>query len=135
MLKADEVLMRRLANVTPQDLTFMIIDRAFTLREAFNTYFVEVIADRSLFAKDRAKLESIRLRSEDWRELAELHELLKPFYRMTKELQGNMKDSRMNGALWDVLPAMDYLLQTLETAKERYVTTNSTFASCVNLAW
>jgi hypothetical protein len=135
VLKADDALMLRMANATRWDSTFMMIDRALTLHEAFDTFFVTAIADRSLSAKDRTKLESIRLKSEDWNELRELHKLLEPFYRLTKELQGNIGDARMNGALWDVLPTMDFLLQTLEDAKEQFVTTNPTFANCVNLAW
>jgi hypothetical protein len=68
--------MLRMANATRWDSTFMMIDRALTLREAFDTFFVTAIADRSLSAKDRTKLESIRLKSEDWNELRELHKLL-----------------------------------------------------------
>jgi len=41
----------------------------------------------------------------------------------------------MNGAIFDVLPAMDLLLSQLEQAKVAYRTTNSRLASCINLAW
>ena len=47
----------------------------------------------------------------DWEELATLKELLEPFYYMTKDLQGNMNDDRMCGAIFDVLPEMDMLLE------------------------
>ena len=41
----------------------------------------------------------------------------------------------MNGAIFDVLPAMDLLLSQLEQAKVTYRTTNPRLASCINLAW
>jgi hypothetical protein len=53
---------------------------------------------------------------------------------MTKELQGNIGENRMNGAIFDVLLCMDFLLQQLETAKETY-TDSPILASCINLAW
>lgn len=41
----------------------------------------------------------------------------------------------MNGAIFDVLPAMDLLLSQLEQAKVIYRTINPRLASCINLAW
>ena len=66
--------------------------------------------------------------------LENLHEILAPFHTMTKELQGNIGKTRMNGAIFDVLPCMDFLLQQLETAKEIY-TESPILASCINLVW
>jgi hypothetical protein len=50
------------------------------------------------------------------------------------ELQGDLSDGRMNGAIFDVLPSFDYLLQHLEEAKKK-LTGKSTIATCINLAW
>jgi len=50
------------------------------------------------------------------------------------ELQGDLEDERMNGAIFDVLPSLDFLLQHLEDAKKKY-TGKSIIATCVNLAW
>lgn len=41
----------------------------------------------------------------------------------------------MNGAVFDVLPAMDMVLSMLEDAKLAYQADKSPFASCINLAW
>jgi hypothetical protein len=40
----------------------------------------------------------------------------------------------MNGAIFDVLPYMDFLLQQLEMAKETYLD-SPMLASCINLVW
>ena len=75
-----------------------------------------------------------RLKSADWKELEELHALLKPFKTITMELQGNLSDGWMNGAIFDVLPSFNYLLQHLEHAKRKF-TEKSTIVTCINLAW
>jgi hypothetical protein len=41
----------------------------------------------------------------------------------------------MNGAIFDVLLAMDLLLSRLEQAKVTYRTMNPRLTSCINVAW
>jgi hypothetical protein len=50
------------------------------------------------------------------------------------ELQGNMNDQHRNGAIFDVLPSFDFLIQHLEDAKLKY-TYSPALTSCINLAW
>ena len=73
--------------------------------------------------------------TEDWKELHGLFTLLQQFKTLTVELQGNIQGERMNGAIFNYLPAMDILLQGLEQVKKMYTSTKSPFASCINLAW
>ena len=82
----------------------------------------------------REQLAVDQLKSIDWMELEELHALLKPFKSITMELQGDLSDERMNGAIFDVLPSFDYLLQYLEDAKKKF-TGKSTIVTSINLAW
>jgi hypothetical protein len=46
----------------------------------------------------------------DWDDLETLMKLLDPFKEVTMDLQGNIRGEKMNGAIFDVLPAMDMLL-------------------------
>ena len=87
-----------------------MIDRGLILQKALDTFIVAAINSQGLSAKDKAQLED-RLMTGDWKELHILHELLEPFETLTKEMQGNIIDDRMNGAIFDVLPAMDLLLK------------------------
>ena len=57
-----------------------------------------------------------QLSMDDWKELQDIATILEPFYRCTLELEGH----RGNGALYDMLPIMDFLLNHLEVAKTIY---------------
>ena len=61
--------------------------------------------------------------------------ILEPFHRCTLELEGHQG----NGALYDLLPTMDYLLEHLETSKTLYSTPTSSLSSylpmSIDLAW
>ena len=50
--------------------------------------------------------------SEDWAQLEEIHRLLKPMKEATIRLQGNAVNG-VFGALWEVLPTMESLLNDL----------------------
>ena len=56
----------------------------------------------------------------DWDDLETLMKLLDPFKEVTMDLQGNIRGEKMDGAIFNVLPAMDMLLQQLEGAKTAY---------------
>jgi hypothetical protein len=134
-LQSEEAFMLRQNNDTRWNSTFQMIDRGLILQKALDMFIVVAINSQGLSAKDRAQLEADRLTTGDWKDLRILHELLEPFDTLTKEMQGNIIDDRMNGAIFDVLPAMDLLLKRLEDAKEKYTSTKSALATCVNLAW
>jgi hypothetical protein len=114
--------MVRQNNDTRWDSTFNMIHRALKpqVRRAIDK-FMDSIIDEYSTGKEREDLEADPLEEVDWNMLEMIHEILELFHAMTKELQGNMGDSRMNGAIFDVLPCMDYLLQRLETAKQTYI--------------
>jgi hypothetical protein len=42
---------------------------------------------------------------------------LQPFHRTTKQLEGHAADGH-HGAIWEALPAMEYLLRHLEYLKQ-----------------
>lgn len=96
--------------------------------------FIDSAIEESSTGSEREDLEADRLEKADWNTLQDIHQILAPFRAMTKELQGNMRDTRMNGAIFDVLPCMDFLLQQLETAKQQHMAL-PILASCINLAW
>ena len=134
-LQSEEAFMLRQNNDTRWNSTFQMIDRGLVLQKALDTFIVAAINRQGLSAKDKAQLEADRLTTGDWKDLRILHELLEPFETLTKEMQGNITDDRMNGAIFDVLPAMDLLLKRLEDAKVKYTSKKSALATCVNLAW
>ena len=75
-----------------------------------------------------------QLSIEDWKELGDLVAILEPFHRLTLTLEGH----RSNGALYDLLPCMDTLLDHLEDASRKFIASN--FASdhliaSIKLAW
>jgi hypothetical protein len=53
------------------------------------------------------------LDAKDWEELEHFKELLKPFERVTKRTEGNAITGS-NGALWEVIPIIDYLFTILQ---------------------
>jgi hypothetical protein len=115
------------------DSTNDMIERALELRDAIDKFIVAAMADRSSSSEHR--LDQDQLSNQDWNELEVLHKLLAPFKELTIEMQGNIRGRRMNGAIFDVLPAMDMLLNKLEDAKLTYQAVNSPFSSCINLGW
>jgi len=130
-----EPLMVRQNNDTRWNSTFEMIHRALKpqVRRAIGKFMDSAIEEYST-GHEREELEADRLEEADWAMLEMVHEILEPFHSMTQELQGNIGDNRMNGAIFDVLPCMDFLLQQLETAKETYLD-SPILASCINLAW
>jgi len=130
-----EPLMARQNNDTRWDSTFNMINRALKpqVRRAIDKFIDSAIEELST-KQEREDLEADRLEEADWSMLENIHEILAPFHTMTKELQGNIGETQMNGAIFDVLPCMDFLLQQLETVKEIY-TESPILASCINLAW
>ena len=132
----DPTFMLRQDNDTRWNSTYDMIQRALQLQEAIDRYIVAAMAEsRKSKSKAAERLEADQLHPPDWDELKVLYNLLSPFKELTIELQGNIVGARMNGAIFDVLPAMDMLLNTLEDAKLAYKAQKSHFASCINLAW
>ena len=132
----DPTFMLRQDNDKRWNSTYDMIQLALQLQEAIDRYIVAAMAEsRKSKSKAAERLKADLLHAPDWDELKVLYNLLSPFKELTIELQGNIVGARMNGAIFDVLPAMDMLLNTLEDAKLAYKAQKSHFASCINLAW
>jgi hypothetical protein len=108
-----------------------MIDRIF----AVDKFIVSAINDSTVPQKDKDQLDVDCLTEQDSAELKDLHALLEPFYWLSKGLQGNIANERMCGAILDVLPAVDVILERLEDAKRKLTDYNSLLATCINMAW
>jgi hypothetical protein len=134
-LQAVEAFMVRQNNDTRWNSTHDMIERALQLRGAIDQFIVAAIADQGPSTPVGERLDHDQLSAADWDDLETLMKLLNPFKEVTMDLQGNIRGEKMNGAVFDVLPAMDMLLQQLEVAKTAYQQRKSPFATCINLAW
>ena len=84
-----------------------MIERAVELPEAIDRFIVAVMTENRTSKSKADQLDADQLSEEDWEELGVLLRLLGPFRELTLEMQGNIHGARMNGAIFDVLPAMD----------------------------
>lgn len=101
--------------------TYLMIERAMLLKDALHLY-----QDDHHSETDAADY----LTSEDWYQLADLLELLRPIYDASMRVQ-----SRDTG-LYEVLTSMDFILTHLESAKLKPTYTAAPyFKACVNLGW
>jgi hypothetical protein len=98
-----------------------MIDRAIYLRDALTLY--QSHDDVELY-KDN------HLTREDWDELADLNQLLKPIHEVSMHVQSVGTQA---GALHNTLTSMDYLLTYLETRRNQ--PGSSHFMVCFNLGW
>ena len=112
------------ANLTRWNSDFKALKRALQLRNGFEVFIARHMRDG---------LQHDQLDIDDWAELQDITNILEPFHRCTLELEGH----RGNGALYDLLPTMDYLLEHLEAAKAHHTAANSTphLINSILLAW
>lgn len=106
-----------------------MIERALKVKDALQLYqehFRDEVADR-LDSRDC-------LSAEDWQELTELLQLLKPLQQMSLRVQASGKDG-VNGALWQSLAVLEWLLSKLENLKKSQALPNQHFRACINLGW
>jgi hAT family protein len=71
---------------------------------------------------------------DDWEVLKWLAQSLEVFWTQTLRLQGKAKYGH-HGAIWEALPAMEYLLEHLEQLKARTPPSEPRLWECVNNAW
>jgi hypothetical protein len=100
---------------------FLMIDRAIYLRDALTLYQSH---DDVALHKDN------HLTRDDWDELADLNQLLKPIHEVSMHVQSVGTQA---GALHNTLTSMDYLLTHLETRRTQ--PGSSHFMACLNLGW
>lgn len=89
--------------------TFAMIQRALRLELAIDRYCRQWRPTTG----EGYSLKKDILDQQDWEELRHFEELLQPFNRATKRVEGNAVTGT-HGALWEVLPTMDYLFNTLK---------------------
>jgi hypothetical protein len=79
------------------------------------------------------------LNATDWAELERFHDFLKPFYILTKTMEGNASKPGAeggHGAIWETLKTMDYLfVKFKQAAEETRFEEASHFKSGIDCGW
>jgi hypothetical protein len=104
-----------------------MIERAFQVKDALQLYQEHFRCS----ATDRLDGRDC-LSADDWQELTDLLKLLRPMKEASLKVQAVAKDGQ-NGALWQSLSILDWLLSTIE-GRKRTLPRNH-FGACVNLGW
>lgn len=111
---------------------YTMIERAIKLQRTIERYCLEWQRPKE---KDAYDLSKDFLDSKDWEELRHYLELLKPFTLATKRTEGQAQ-SGSYGALWESLPAFDYLFLHLRKAADEISAHEELFTDhyrhCVN---
>jgi hypothetical protein len=106
-------------NTTRWNSTYKMLVRALELKSHIQVYVNNCQAKRDL--KGRVVDEAIQkhpiLTENDWTTLQELYDALQSFNEATNHLQDN-NNSGTYGFLWECLPAIEWLMITLEKIKE-----------------
>jgi hypothetical protein len=98
-----------------------MLERALKLRVRIDSFIREYsdVGEYSLPAADI-------LSKEDWHVLQTVQELMFPFWLLTMRLEGN-SPTGSHGTIWEVLPAMEVLIDRLEKALKIYTPRKSKF--------
>ncbi|KAM4061909.1 transposase-like protein [Hirsutella rhossiliensis] len=116
---------------------YMMIKRALELRCAIELY-------QSRWQKpkndpDHRDLTNDFLNAGDWVELERFYEFLKPFYILTKTIEGNASKPGAeggHGAVWETLKTMDYLFMKFkQAAEDTQFQEASHFKSGIDCGW
>lgn len=111
--------------------TFAMIQRARRLQDALHRYCKHWRPIQG----ESYDLRRDTLDATDWEELEHFEELLKPFDKGTKRAEGNAITGS-HGALWEVIPIMDYLFNTLKIHADEVTETPSEYSDhyqhCIN---
>jgi hypothetical protein len=110
-------------NSTRWNSTYYMIKRALKLRDQINVFS----------NKHRKELEKDLLMDEEWDQLEAIHNILRPFKRVTKRLEGRAEKGEC-GSLWEGLPALETLLSHVELVKMEYAS-HKQLAISLNEAW
>jgi hypothetical protein len=97
-----------LENSTRWNSTFLSIQRGLRLKSCIQLFLLQ----------HSDALNQDLLTEEDWNQLENISKALKPFWEVTMRLQGHAI-AGSHGAIWEALPSLDYLLTTIESAKQR----------------
>jgi hypothetical protein len=105
--------------------TYYMIKRALRLQDALRQY----CRDWRPAPHELHDLKKDFLDPQDWEELRHFEELLQPFERVVKRVEGNAY-SGSHGALWEVIPTMDYLFAKLKKAADEVSENETLFTDC-----
>jgi hypothetical protein len=95
--------------------TYSMLKRALKLRDAIDLYYKRYKKSTDI---DEYNLLDDELTEEDWVMIRQFVDLLRPFKKMTKHLEGNANKAGCEGskgAVWEVLESMDFLNSRLES--------------------
>ena len=118
-------------NDTRWNSTYNMIERALQLKEAVERFIDQEIDDfesnerrsaRSQVTSASKKRPSIindNLSSDDWFVLTEYKRILEPIWEATMMLEGDAVNGR-NGAIWEVLPVYEFILEQFYDLDEQY---------------
>jgi len=113
-----------------------MIHDGLRLRDAIDIFLGVLAAQQP---QKRDEILSHQLTTTEWDELQKIHDLLSPLKEVSSLMEGNIVGPggyHGNGALCDVLPGFDHLLNHFERAKTQLMESGDThLATCVNLAW
>ncbi|EXU94500.1 hAT family dimerization domain protein [Metarhizium robertsii] len=116
---------------------YMMIKRALELRSAIELYQSRWQKPRN--DSNHRDLTKDFLNAADWVELERFYELLKPFYVLTKTMEGNANKPGAeggHGAVWETLKTMDYLfIKFKQAAYETRLEDASHFKSGIDCGW
>ena len=108
-----------------------MIQRALRLKDAIHGYCKRWRPEHS----NSYDLMKDVLDATDWDELQQFEQLLKPFEKATKRAEGNAITGS-HGALWEVIPVMDYLFNTLKRHADDVTAApgmySDHYANCIN---
>src|SRR5207248_1410441 len=115
-------------NQTRWNSTYLMLQRVLKLRQ-YLVVFIDEAVD-----KENSPLNPVdAISKDDWTTLQIMHDLLKPFWKLTLRLQGS---NCKYGAIWEVLPAMEVLINHLEAASKIYTHRKAKHIhTCINNAW
>jgi hypothetical protein len=101
-----------------------MIERALRLEHALRRYCIQWLPDRGEYYD----LVKDFLDASNWEELRHFEELLKPFDKATKRAEGNAT-AGSHGALWEVIPTVNYLFNMLKRSADKVTARPSLFTN------
>ena len=123
MIKANKILELQVIadNQTRWNSTYLMLEWALKLHVWIDSFIHEHtdVGGYSLSAADI-------LSKEEWQTLQTIRDLMFPFWLLTLKLQGNAPGGS-NGAVWEILPAMEVLINRFEDASKIHTPRKSKF--------
>ena len=120
--------------------SYVMVTRAILLRESLDRYAYKLRVSKDAF--DVETYEEDYLNDDEWSTLELISKQLEPLFLLTKSLEGNTKliegaGKPSHGALWEVLPVFEGLLQHFESLERKAALGqfNTRIQQSITLAW